>query len=409
MFSWQIIQLFGWSVGFLVVVGLLVAAKDTVSVLLAGESMSLTTRGFGLRGRRLTRSIELQAVIGHLAVITRLNLPIHSALRAMAKGESRRIGKTLKYMAYLVETGWPVSEALGVAFKGSAQSLGNVLRQGEQAGQFPQAVADAERMLGARVQMLRDTTRHGGASSLYAVIMLLICGLMMAFVAIMIMPRIWAIFDDFGTPLPAITKQLLFVMRAITDYGGEILFMIALFAAVVTWVNLRARGGQADGSMARAIGTVRSWIPFTRAIDFGFGMSSAIRALAMGLRGGAPLDRAVTLVSVVGHANFLRSRLDDFSQQVKGGVLPHQAAADARLGDVFVSALKMAERGEDVQTAFRHAADYYEATARRWWQSITALSVPIVTLTMACLVGFIALALFLPLVDLMNAVADSIT
>ena len=143
-------------------------------------------------------------------------------------------------------------------------------------------------------------------------------------------------------------------------------------------------------------------------MDFGFGMSSAIRALAMGLRGCAPLDRAVTLVSVVGHANFLRSRLDDFSQQVKGGVLPHKAAAGARLGDVFVSALKMAERGEDIQTAFGHAADYYEATARRWWQSMTALSVPLVTLAMACLVGFIALALFIPLVDLINALADSI-
>ena len=408
MFNWQIIRLFGWGVGLLVVVGLLIAAKDTVSLLLAGESMSLTRGGFGSRGRRLARSIELQAVIGHLAVITRLNLPIHSALRAAAKGESRRIGKTMTYMAYLVETGWPASEALGVAFKGCAQPLRNVLRQGEQCGQFPQAVADAERMLGARVRMLRDTTGHGSASSLYAVIMLLFCGVMLALVAIFIMPAFGTIFADFGTPLPAITRDLLAVMRTVTRFGGEILFMLALSAAVVTWVTLRARRGQEDGFVPRTIGTVRSWIPFTRAMDFGFGMSSAIRALAMGLRGGAPLDRAVTMVSVGSHANFLRSRLDYFSQQVKGGVLPHKAAAGARLGDVFVSALKMAERGEDIQTAFRHAADYYEATARRWWQSMTALSIPLVTLTMACLVGFIAFALFMPLVDLINAVADSI-
>lgn len=408
MASWQIFQILGWGVGLLFAVGLLVAGKDTISALLAGDSTSLTTGGFGSRGRRLVRSIELQAVIGHLAVITRLNLPIPSALRAAAKGESRRIGKTMTYMAYLVETGWPASEALGVAFKGCAQPLANVLRQGEQCGQFPQAVADAERMLGTRVQMLRDTARHGGASSWYAVIMLLFCSFMLAFVAIIIMPRFWRIFADFGMPLPPITRQLLTAMRVFVDFGGEILFMLAIVAAVVAWVTLRARRRQEDSFIARAIGTVRSWIPFTRAMDFGFGMSSAIRALAMGLRGGAPLDRAVSLVSIVGRTNFLRSRLDDFSQQVKAGVLPHKAAAGACLGDVFVSALKMAERGEDVQTAFRHAADYYEATARRWWQGITALSVPLVTLAMACLVGFIALALFIPLVDLINALADSI-
>ncbi|MCH8149113.1 MAG: type II secretion system F family protein [Planctomycetes bacterium] len=409
MFNWQIIRFFVWGVGLIIIVRLLIAAKDTISLLLASESMSVTTGGFASLGSRLARSVELQAVLGHLAVITRLNLPIHSALRAAAKGESRTIRKTMTYMAYLVETGWPVSEALGVAFKGCARSLANVLRQGEQCGQFPHAVADAERMLQARVQMLRHTTRHGAASSLYAVIMLLFCGFMLAFVAIIIMPRFRSIFRDFETPLPAITRQLMAVTRAITGFGEEILFMLALVAAVLTWVTLRTRGGREDGSIARAIGTVRSWIPFTRAMDFGFGMSSAIRALAMGLRGGASLDGAVTLVSVVGHANFLRSRLDDFSQQVKGGVLPHKAAASARLGDVFVSALKMAERGEDVQTVFRHAANYYEATARRWWQNIAAISVPLVTLIMACMVGFIALALFMPLVNLMNAVADSIT
>ena len=176
MFNWQIVEIFGWGVGGLVLVGLLIAVKDTIALLLSGESMSLTAGGFGSRGGRVARSIELQAVIGHLAVITRLNLPLQSALRAAAKGESRRIAKTMNYMAYLVETGWPVSEALGVAFKGCAQPLRNILRQGEQCGQFPQAVADAERMLGARVRMLRDTTGHGAVSSLYAVIMLLFCG-----------------------------------------------------------------------------------------------------------------------------------------------------------------------------------------------------------------------------------------
>ena len=153
--------------------------------------------------------------------------------------------------------------------------------------------------IGRRVRMLRDTTGHGAVSSLYAAIMLLFCGFMVAFVAIFVMPRFRVIFADFETPLPAITRHFLAVMRAMIVFGEEILFILALVAAVLTWVTLRTRRGQVDGPITRVIGTVRSWIPFTRAMDFGFGMSSAIRALAMGLRGGAPLDRAVTLVSVV--------------------------------------------------------------------------------------------------------------
>ena len=75
---------------------------------------------------------------------------------------------------------------------------------------------------------------------------------------------------------------------------------------------------------------------------------------------------------------------------------------------MFVSALKMVERGEDAERVLGHAADYYEAIALRWWHAVSAASGPLVTLLIAGMVAFVALSLFLPLVTLIDAVADSI-
>jgi type II secretory pathway component PulF len=116
----------------------------------------------------------------------------------------------------------------------------------------------------------------------------------------------------------------------------------------------------------------------------------------------------VILTSTVGTTNHLRYRLTGFVQEVQAGVVPHQAAQNAKLGDVFISALRMVERGEDATRVLNHAADYYEAIALRWWQAVSVVTGPLVTLLIAGVVGFVALAMFLPLVTLINTVADTV-
>ena len=68
----------------------------------------------------------------------------------------------------------------------------------------------------------------------------------------------------------------------------------------------------------------------------------------------------------------------------------------------------MVERGEDPERVLGHAADYYEAIAYRWWHALAAVSGPVVTLAIAAIVGFIALALFLPLIALINAASEAL-
>ena len=159
-----------------------VALWQTFAWTLSGEAGGVLYRGYGSKGLRLRRTVELESVVGHVALITRLNLPLHSALRAAGKGEIGRVGQSLTYMAYLLSRGWPVSEALGAAYKGCPTQLVSILRQGEQSGQLPQAVADVKRMLAVATRTRRQQTANTGFAGAYATLMLLVITFIMFWV-----------------------------------------------------------------------------------------------------------------------------------------------------------------------------------------------------------------------------------
>ncbi len=387
---------------------LAIAAVDTLAWSLSGEMGSLVAGGLSSRSQRRRRTNELQAVIGHIALITRLNMPLPTALRAAARGESGRVRQTLNHLAQLVSAGWPLSEAVHAAFRRCPSQVVAILGRGELWGQLPRAVANVEWMLTATALRNRDRGTYVTYAGAYAGLMLLFCGLLLSWVMLMIMPRFWDIFNDFGAPLPPVTLVLINFCRGVTAYSGAVpiilLLCLVLTAVVVAW---QSRTGAA-GVLARVIAALRGAMPITRSIDYGLGMATAIRSMALGIRSGAPVDRAAVLTSVVGATNHLRVRLAEFVQEVQAGVVPHAAAQSAGLGDVFVHALRMVERGEDAERTLAHAADYYEAIAYRWWHAVSAVIGPLVTLVIAGCVCFIALALFVPMVSLINSVSDTI-
>ncbi|MFQ5415354.1 MAG: type II secretion system F family protein [Phycisphaerae bacterium] len=396
------------SVVFLWVV---LSSSGTLGWAVGGERWSWFVSGWGAGANRRSRTIRLHAVLRHLLLITRANLPLDAALRAAAAGETRRVADALNYIAYLTTTGWSVHEALRGAVPGCPPALIALLRNGEQCGQLPGALATIDRMLAERLRPAVDASRHAWT---YALFMAVFCVAMGTAFMVFVMPKFVDIFTDFDVALPPITLSLIHIAEAAAAGGmlPGLVMSIILGAGTTAAVVVHRRRAGSDtrpGRIARTVARVRWALPFTRTIDYGLGMATAIRSMALGVRAGLPLDRACTLAPTLGPTNHLRTRLDDFQHRVRNGQRPSDAAHRARLGDVFVAALRMVERGEAPDRALAHAADYYHAMARRWWHALTAAALPCATLVIAAMVAYIALAIFIPIITLINGVAETIT
>lgn len=381
---------------------------DTLLHSVSGESRSLMAVGLMRSGRRLRRTIELQTVMSRLVLITRLNLPLCPAIELGAVGESRRVRRTLEDLGRRLRGGTRLSEGLPQAFKGCPPPLAAALQGAEACGQLPQALADQERMIAAAIEEHVRTTAHVRHAVGYAAAMILFCGIMVLWTMIFLLPKLREIFRDFDAPLPSTTVALMNVGDWFAAHGIELVagLLLLIFGAIL--MSFLATRVSEQSAFARFIAQVRWILPVTRNIDFGLGLSRAIRSMALQIRSGAPMSFVETLPLVVNPTNHLRLRLSKFAKAVSRGDALHQAAMGAELGDVFVGALRMVERGEDAQRALDHAAEYHEAVAFRWWHALTALSGPLVTLALGIMVGFVALALFLPLITLINAVSETL-
>jgi type II secretory pathway component PulF len=401
-------------VGALVILGmlwfiirLLLAIQGTITWGFSGETGSLLVHGFTSRGRRFRQTVGLQTIVTHAATATRLNLPLAPALRAAALGSAGRARDALDQMADLLDAGYPFYRAFEAGVPGCPPTLVSFLRESEYTGQTAQALSNLEQMLNERLGEETHTRRH---TSAYVLFMLCSSLLVLSGILILVIPKFSEIFQDFDAQVPQVTVHLIEFSRQ----GMPVIFLLIVAIVVLLLVmclfSLLARRSSGDrpNTFASFIGALRWALPATRHMDYGLGMASAIRLLANNLRAGVPLDRAARLTPAISPANRLRLRLEDFTRYIQAGELPHRAAREAGLGKVLVSVLRMIERGEPAEESLSHAADYYRAIAFRWWHTLSALSVPVATLTMAVLVGFIVYALFLPLIYLINSVGDTL-
>jgi type II secretory pathway component PulF len=145
-------------------------------------------------------------------------------------------------------------------------------------------------------------------------------------------------------------------------------------------------------------------MPGIRRMEWAGGLAASLRAMEMGLHAGLDLPDAARLAADLDVNVHLRSRLAQFAQLMDGGVDMVQAAGEAGLGPVAAIALTSGQRGRDMHAALRYAADYHDALISRWWIILGSVAWPITTMCLGLMVAFVAVALFLPLVSLINAV-----
>ncbi|MCP4246001.1 MAG: hypothetical protein GY778_03035 [bacterium] len=376
-----------------------------------GWTRWLPFRGGLLGGFVLFREASMmRALVNHLAAITHMNLPLADALTVAGQGERGALGRLLRRTGSAVAGGMPLSSALRRTIAGCPPLVTSVVAAGERAGQLPRALADLEVALADQLRAETPGPLSSGRFWLYPVALVLANMFIVSFVMIVVVPKFEEIFLDFDTQLPDITVNLIAASNWLVRGAlpGFLLLGVpglVVVAAVVGAVVLR----RSDDTVTQVLLDVGGWIPvLTRPVAFGKGMSIAVRVVRMGLGAGMTLPDAAALASSVRINRFLQRRWEDFSRMLKSGLPASRAAREAGLGNILAWACRSLERDHtDPQLVLEHAADYYRALAVRWWRALGRTAWPAVTCLLGCMVGYVVVALFLPLVSLINAVSGS--
>lgn len=354
------------------------------------------------------RSRRAMMVVSYLGQATRLNLPLHRMLEAATASESGAMSMRLTQVRTLLAQGMPVGDALRAAVPELPRREASIIAASERIGQLPRGLhrVMSERQLRLQRTAVDDWTFYRA----YPLVMIVTLTAVVGVVSIFILPKFEQIFQDFGTPLPPITVAVFSLARGTL---GQVLLLVS--AAVVVFASvlslLQAAGPwRWWGEHWRQLSDRVTWtLPLFHGIERDRGLADTFELLADAMANAMPVDRAFAEASGLAVNVVLRKRLWKWAQAVSSGESLTAGARSASMPPLVLGMLSNTPQDGSAADVFAFLARYYRTRFSRTAAMIQSAMVPLVTLFFAFLTAAVALAMFLPLIALINGIIDSPT
>jgi type II secretory pathway component PulF len=342
------------------------------------------------------RSLE---VLGYVEQGIRLNAPLPEFLEAAAKGESGRIEARLIELRDLlaggVEPPAAISAVAPMLDETSIDLIGSAWRNGTLAQTLRRIIEDDR-------ASLKDESNMGLYLRWYPIVLLLvICGVI-SILNLVVVPKFLDLMRDYGASLPRST-------RWIRQGAG---YVAPLSAAIFgLWlISLVAR--HVIGAFGKSPEPARAWwdallwrIPLLGTAARGKALADATGVMADALAAGRPIDAALAEAQGIRGNLILRRRIGQWAGLVASGLPLDRAAREARLPDLVSGTLAMAKLSSGEEEALRFLERYYRGVFSRSVILLRAIATPLVVIATGAMVTLIALAIFEPMIAMLNALS----
>ncbi len=329
------------------------------------------------------------------AVLIRTGLPIVSALDAItAKSNPSELTTILQQVRHDVSTGESLSEAFAkypVHFSGLYVSA---LQAGERSGNIPDALEKHTEYL-KNVMALR---RKLVTASVYPLILSLAAVGVLLLLLIWVVPSFTQTYFESDTPLPAMTTLLIAFSNLIRAH-----FLYLVLASLALFVGFRLALRQ-EGFRLR-FDHLLLYLPYTGRIYRSYATAMFTRTVGMILSAGATLLEAVDLAAGALNNRFLHSQMTAVVVRITEGHGFSEALEETgRFPHLAVRMIAAGESGGELEQVLNDAADFYDDEVTVMLTALSAAIEPALMLLMGLLIGFIVLAMYLPIFQMAGTV-----
>ncbi len=356
------------------------------------------------RGRKWARLPGFQSGLttNELALLTRqlstlidAGLPLVSALSALLdQSDAPRVRRVLSQVREGVNEGKAFHEVLADHPRSFPDIYRNMVRSGEASGTLPL-------VLGRLADFLEDSVafQHKLRSALVYPILMGVLGTgILWFLMTGVVPRVTGIFEDMNRVLPLPTRLLLGLSGWMQAYGWVFLPVgIGLFLGV-------RRYGRTPGGRLVLHGWVLRLPAVGRFVQV-VAVSRFARTLGTLVGSGVPLLTALDISrAVLGNA-VLERAVETARDEVREGRALHQALRDTgRFPSVVCQMVAVGEESGALDALLLKVSDAFEARVEAAVATLTSLIEPLMILALGGAVGFVVLAILLPIFEMSQIV-----
>ncbi len=372
-----------------------------------GEGAEGEKQGFQLQIRFLTKksvgSKTLALFTRQLATLIDAGLPLLKALRVLEMQQSPGpLKNALLAIGQAVEGGSTFSEALGDHPRLFNKLFVNMVKAGE-AGGVLEVVLNRMADFLEKSEKLKAKVK---SAMIYPMAVVTVAGGVLGFLMTYVIPKFKEIFDGFDTTLPTPTAILIGVSHFIKSnvyythppYIGVLILipvgLIFLFKAISK--TNKGRFG---------IDTAKLNFPLLGSLMRKIAIARFSRTLGTLITSGVPILQALNIVRETSGNEVIAKAVGDVHDSIREG---QSIAAPLKDTKVFtpmvISMIEVGEETGKLPDMLIKIADNYDDDVDTAVAGITSVIEPVLIVFLAVMVGFIVIALFLPLIKLISTV-----
>ncbi len=363
----------------------------------AGQAKKKKGTGFSIGG---VKTAVVTQFTRQLSTLQDAGLPILRSINILADQQKPGLMKNvLRGVAEDVEGGSTLSEAFARHPKAFNRLYVNMIAAGETGGVLDTICQRLAEFMEKSQRLKRKVV----GAMIYPICVISFAALIVTGIMIFVVPKFEEIFRDFDTKLPGVTEILIGFSNWIVQ-GTPPGWLVMLLSPVAIWVFFKlvrqSKGGRYVSD------TVVMKLPIMGAIIQKTGVARFTRTLGTLINAGVPILEAINITKDTSGNEVLARALEDVHDSIReGDTFAGPLRASKTVDSLVVNMIDVGEETGDLDKMLIKVADNYDEEVETLVGSLVSLLEPVIVVLLGGIVGFIVIALFLPMVSLINSVS----
>lgn len=343
---------------------------------------------------RITQS-DITDFTRQLATMIEAGLPLPKALTILAEQAQNKSFKQLlgKILAN-IESGMSFTDALGVHAEHFSKTYIALIRSGEASGTLDNVLL----RLADNLEKQREFRGKVKGALIYPTIIFFGMGVVMFIMMAFVIPKLTDLYTEFEVELPAATRYLI----RISDFFAAYWYFIIVVFAGGAYLFLRWKN--------TSIGS-KVWdrfvlsLPLIGELQKEIILIEASRTIGILVGAGLSITETLEIVAEAVDNSVYRDGLTKAKKAVeKGRQLGDTIARNAAFPPIFAEMVSIGEETGKLDETLQRLSQFFETKSDQTVKGLTAAIEPLIMVMLGLGVGFLILAIVLPIYNLTTAI-----
>ena len=330
-----------------------------------------------------------------MATMVGAGLPLTRSLEIMVQQASNpKFKKILANVLSSIQSGKTLADSFRMEEDVFDQITVNLIEAGEESGNLDNILEK----IAVELEDKNALRRKVQSAMIYPSIILLVIIGVIVLMMLVLVPSMAEIYKDFDAELPFATRLLMGMSSFFVDYWWIVLSIVLILVIGFKYYVDTPKG-------KRNIDKLILKIPSLGVIIAKVQLSQFTRILSLLLGSGVPIIKAIELTANSLGNTMFRETLEEAKDEVeKGGPLAIPIARSEYYPLLVSSMIAVGEETGEIDSVLSKVAEYYKEEVEMATGNLSTLLEPVFLIIMGLAIGFIAVAVYMPMFQLSTAI-----